>query len=62
MYRLETGSLANNNLKNSGRTRKKLTEIAVSKPSRAWYFAPLILGILGGLIGYLAVQDMRTEI
>ena len=29
----------------------------VSKPSGAWYLVPLFLGIIGGIIGYLAVKD-----
>lgn len=27
------------------------------EPSKAWYLAPLLLSILGGLIGYVAVKD-----
>jgi hypothetical protein len=27
------------------------------KPSIAWYLAPLLFGIVGGLIGYVGVKD-----
>lgn len=32
-----------------------------SKPSSAWYLAPILLGIIGGIIGYLAVRDEDKE-
>jgi len=35
----------------------KEQQITVSKPSSAWYFVPLFLGILGGIIAYLVVRD-----
>ena len=28
-----------------------------NKPSKAWYLVPLFFGILGGIVGYLAVKD-----
>ena len=28
-----------------------------NKPSNAWYLAPLLFGLIGGLIGYIAVKD-----
>lgn len=28
-----------------------------NKPSKAWYLVPLLFGLLGGIVGYLAVKD-----
>jgi phosphoglycerol transferase MdoB-like AlkP superfamily enzyme len=37
---------------------KRITSTTyVSSPSNAWYFLPLLLGFIGGLIGYLSVKD-----
>jgi len=30
---------------------------AKERPTRAWYFVPFFLGILGGIIGYFAVKE-----
>jgi hypothetical protein len=32
-------------------------EIYAGKPSTAWYLAPILLGVIGGLIGYFDVKD-----
>ncbi|MBS7653325.1 hypothetical protein KEJ13_09395 [Candidatus Bathyarchaeota archaeon] len=34
---------------------------AISKPSKAWYFVPILLGIIGGIVGYFAVKDEDKE-
>jgi len=32
-----------------------------TKPSAAWYLVPLLLGLLGGIIGYFAVKDQNRD-
>ena len=32
-------------------------EVLTSKPSSAWYLVPIFLGIIGGVVGYIAVKD-----
>lgn len=27
------------------------------RPSRAWYLVPLMFGVLGGIVGYIAVRN-----
>ena len=36
---------------------KMETTVVGVKPPKVWYLAPLFLGLLGGLIGYVAVKD-----
>jgi len=33
-----------------------------TKPSAAWYLVPLLLGLLGGIIGYIAVKDENRDV
>ncbi|UCB60493.1 MAG: zinc ribbon domain-containing protein, partial [Candidatus Bathyarchaeota archaeon] len=31
------------------------------KPTNSWYLVPLLLGLLGGILGYIAVRDEDRE-
>jgi hypothetical protein len=42
-------------------SREQRIRTTYEKPSNAWYFAPIFLGLLGGLIGYIAVKDDDRE-
>jgi len=37
--------------------QKMLLDKPKNKPSELWYLAPFFLGIIGGLVGYVAVKD-----
>jgi hypothetical protein len=36
--------------------------IETSRPTRAWYIAPILFSILGGIIGYLAVRKKDKQL
>jgi hypothetical protein len=29
----------------------------INKPSKLWYLLPILLGIIGGIVGYIAIKD-----
>lgn len=37
-------------------------EVRTPEPSKAWYLAPLLLGIIGGLVGYYAVKGRDRDL
>jgi uncharacterized membrane protein len=37
--------------------RVEVPERARQKPTAAWYLVPFFFGILGGIVGYVAVKD-----
>lgn len=38
-------------------TTEKVETIRVRKHTAAWYVVPLLLGIIGGIIGYIVIKD-----